>query len=118
MTEKQAYKAGFLLRCAERGLSEAETEKLAAAALEMRKAAGLGDALGRGAELAVKLPLIAGGLALGGGLATGVLGGKALARAVDPPADIESINRQELIDAYNEYAAEMEARIRERTAKS
>jgi hypothetical protein len=102
MTPREGFKFGFLLRCAEEGLSVDEAQARAARGLE-KQAFGLSDL--------VKLPeaigslggkvVLAGGLAsaLGGGLA-----GHALAKMQDDEADPAEIRRQELIDAYTTQA--------------
>lgn len=118
MTEKQAYKLGFLLRCAELGENSAGVERLARRASLMRKEAWLGGllggSLGVAGDLGIKLPLFAGLTSLAAGVGTGYVGGKTLAKMTNPSYKAEQVNEDELIDAYNEYAAMMEARNRDR----
>jgi hypothetical protein len=102
MTPQEGFKFGFLLRCAEEGLSLDETQQRAVAVLEKR-----GGAL----DLAAQAPgalwslgtkgLMLGGLGIAG---AGGLGGYALAKMREGDVDPAEIRRQELIDTYNTQA--------------
>jgi hypothetical protein len=100
---KDAFKVGFLTRCAEEGLTGAAID----ARLELlEKAAegGLaGDLLDAGTTLAIGLPI---------GL--GVLGGGALgygaAKMTEPVVSDDAIKAQELAHAYRVYADRIKAR--------
>lgn len=93
MDVKQAFRVGFLARCAEEGLSPEETE---ARAESFRKQAILGGI--------AKYPALAVLLAGAGGLGAGYAAGGLSKKKVDP-ADVR---RQELIGTYNTYAEQAE----------
>ena len=103
LTPNQMFKVGFLLRCADEGLSEEATAERVQAAQQfvghIEKQGQLGG-VGKGMSLAKSLvlwSLIGGGLAGGaGGYAAGVL--------TDEPADPEEVKKQELIAAYQQHA--------------
>jgi hypothetical protein len=88
LDDRQAFRYGFLARCAEAGLAHD-------AALE--KAAGWGEMMAQG-------PLLvgAGGLAAAAGV--GALGGTALAHAQEGDLDPAEVKKRELIAAYNTFA--------------
>ncbi len=100
MDERGKFKYGFLLKCAEAGLSPAETDALV-------KRAGILDTM-------MKVPRFVGGLgALGllGAAGVGATGGLALASATDhTAADPSEIKKQELTAAYNTFRQQMEQR--------
>ena len=122
MTPREAFKAGFLLRCAEEGLDEAQTMKRAEAGLAglAKQALGPGVGVGTVLDILTKAPgaLMGAGqmaalpFAIGGtaGLVGGGLAGHYAAKAMDPGYDHDDLKRQELIEAYNQSADDVTAR--------
>lgn len=113
LSDRQSFKFGFYRRCAEEGLSEAETqarlEKVAELAASLEKGADLGqmlDPLWWG-ERFVATPMA---VALGGGAVAGGLGGYALAKAREGTLDPEDVQNRELIAAYNAYGDQIRMR--------
>lgn len=105
ISDKNAFRLGFLTRCAEEGLTgEALAGRIAAASPE--KTAGLTDLLK--------------GLGLAGGAAAGVglLGGGALgygaAKMTEPEITDDDIKQQELAETYRIYAERARAKQRAR----
>lgn len=103
VTEKEAFKLGFLQRCAEEQLTgPALTQRLDAAAVFVKNAAGFipqsvsdsFSALGNVAYTPLMLATVGGGLA-------GHLAGK----MTEPDVDEEDIKARELAAAYKAYAA-------------
>jgi hypothetical protein len=116
MTPREGFKYGFLLRCAEEGLTAEEAEKRAARGLEKQAEDSLlGKALGTvGGDVYSGVKGVATGIpgwvrdygpwALGLG-ALGVAGaggltGHLLAKTQEGDIDPEEVQRQELIQAY------------------
>jgi hypothetical protein len=110
MTPREGFKYGFLLRCAEEGLTAQEAEERAARGLEkhagtIKDVVDVGTglvSLGSGLTskaLSYGIPLGIGAAALGGGL-----GGYGLAKMHEGDVDPEEIQRQELISAYHAQA--------------
>ncbi len=103
LTEKQAFRYGFLLRCAEAGHDAAA---LAEAGVK-RAEEGIGSKLiglgGKGLVLGLTLPFAA-----AAGL--GALGGAGVAKMRETPVDPDEVRNQELIAAYDSYARQ--ARLR------
>jgi hypothetical protein len=111
MTPREGFKYGFLLRCAEEGLTADEAEERAARGLEKRALdpwgmikdigkAGLNlGQWGAGKALGWGIPIGLGAAALGGG---GL--GYGLAKLQEGDVDPEEIQRQELITAYQTQA--------------
>ena len=97
---KDAFKVGFLTRCAEEGL----TGELIGARLEALEKQG-NDVLNAGLTLGVGVPV---GLSLLGG---GVLGYGA-ARLAEPKLSDDDIKAQELAHTYRVYADRLKARRR------
>lgn len=105
LTAKDAFRLGFLLRCAEDGRTPEQIRS-------MTKVAGVGSewlkslmSLGAGAgELAIKAPLYAGGALLAGSAATGALAGHTAAKLTEADSDPEETKRQELMAAYKRHA--------------
>lgn len=97
--DKEAFRLGFLTRCAEEGLTGEKLEARLAAAATVTKqssaAAGLGLLLG--------VP-IAAGLAGGGAIGYG------LAKAHEPPLDEDEIKAQEIANTYRVFAERAKAR--------
>jgi len=92
-TDKEAFRLGFLARCAEEGLTG---EKLAA---RIKQAGDLTNSIG---------------YLLGVPVATGLLGGGAigygLAKMHEPPLDEDEIKAQEIADTYRVFAQRAKAR--------
>lgn len=97
LDDRTAFKAGFLLRCAEAGLTADET------AQAMEKAAGIFDN-----EIGAALALGVGGLGAAG--AAGALGGSVLAHMNQHHVDPDEVKKQELIAAYNTFADQLRHR--------
>lgn len=111
LTPGDAFKVGFLLKCAEDGLTPAETlarVSAARAAVEKRAfdpidrlANGIGSAFGGVTDVAKGLASYAVPAALIAPPAIGALGGYALARATDvDDTDVGEIKNREVIDEY------------------
>jgi len=107
LSPREAFKFGFLLRCADEGLDEAETQqriKLASLFIDNvqdpgihKQAMGtLGKLLGGSAKLGLL------GMAAGGGL--GLAGGYMAGKLTDKEVDPDDIKQQELIAAYQQEA--------------
>lgn len=108
MTDREAFKFGFLMRCADEGLSPAQTQ-------ERIKLANLGSQL-MGA--AVGLPAVAAVGGLGLAAAGGAGAGHLMAKATEPEMDAEDAKLQELIAAYRQQtdqARRQAARVSYRT---
>ena len=92
-TDKEAFRLGFLARCAEEGLTG---EKLAA---RIKQAGEVTDSIG---------------YMLGVPVAAGLLGGGAigygLAKAHEPPLDEDEIKAQEIANTYRVFAERAKAR--------
>lgn len=124
MTPKQAFKFGFLLRCADENLGQEETDarvKYAMAILsaeepcprversvidraleewEKQAVVDIGSAIGGLAGLAKNL----GFAGLAGGAALGAGGGYLAAKMTEKDVDTEEMKKQELIAAYKQQA--------------
>jgi len=96
LTARQAFQFGFLLKCAEDGLSPAQIEERLDAALEKQ---AFGETIGKAVDLAAGM----GGL----GLAAGGLGGAGLGymlgSATEPTVDADEIKKRELISVLQQY---------------
>lgn len=113
LTEKEAFRLGFLTRCAEEGLTgDALQTRIKAAAEKKADLAAflslLGGAARTGWEGAKGLAATGGQLAIGVpaavGLAGGGLGGYALAKFNEPNITDDDVKAQELADTYRRYA--------------
>ncbi len=99
MTPKEAFKAGFLIRCAEEGLSdEATHERIKTALFDvgsiMRGIGSIGSAIAGPALLTgVGLPIVA-----------GVTGGHLAAKAVDDDSDVNEAKTDEILAEYRRLA--------------
>ena len=97
---KEAFKLGFLTRCAEEGLTgEKLAVRLAGAEQFAKKSAGMLDS----AATLVGLPLAAGILG-GGGIGYG------LAKMHEPAIDEDEIKAQEIANTYRVFAERARAR--------
>lgn len=100
---RQAFKAGFLARCADAGLTSAETAALAKAAAA--KDASFWDALGRFGQTGA---VLGGTVALGAPVVAGALGGAGLAQLGDADdTDVADVKQRELVDEYTRQAADL-----------
>ena len=116
MTPREGFKYGFLLRCAEEGLTVEQAEKRAAKALEKQANYDfLGNvmtsAVGGAKDVIMAAPATAAswlgsgvGLAGIGAATTGALGGYGLAKMQEGDIDPAEIQREELISAYQMQA--------------
>lgn len=95
MTPRQAFKFGFLLKCAELGLSEAEQHDILDRAIKL--AAGPASAAW---SLVKGIPML--GFAAAGGLGAGA--GYLAAKATEPEVDPEEFKQWELIAALRQHA--------------
>lgn len=125
MTREEAFKFGFLLRCAEEGLSKAATDaraqrgcdllatqtKSANSFLEAIKAYAL-DPLRWGGEKALNLAMY--GIPLS--MAVGGAAGWGLANATQPDADVEQAKAQEMLDTYQMLAEQARQNAERRRA--
>lgn len=119
MTEQEAFKIGFLLFCADAGMSPAQTaEHIEKAAGMHKRAAGVGETAsnfvsGVGSGIGTAVATAAGGLSeaakwllgnaklsLIGGPLAGLLGGYALANMNDDTFDVDEAKKQEEIAEY------------------
>ncbi len=111
LTPAQMFKVGFLLRCADEGLSEEATAERVQTAQQfvdhIEKQGGLGDA-------AVSMAKFVKGLGLwslvGGGLVGGA-GGYAAGVLTDEPTEPEEVKKQELIAAYQQHADQVRRQL-------
>ncbi|NDD52538.1 hypothetical protein EBZ39_01445 [bacterium] len=124
LTDKEAFRLGFLARCAEEGLHGAQLQERIKSAAEKQAiwpvllglggltlagqaiTGGLSKAIDSTALLAGTVP--AAGLALGSGLGYGV------ARATEPNITDDDIKSQELADTYRIYADRARAKSKAR----
>lgn len=98
MTPREAFKFGFLLRCADENLSDEEThERIKLAEALLPKQAALVPELFNAAG-----NLTYGGAVLGllGAAGAGGLGGYTLAKATEPDVSVEEQKQRELTQAY------------------
>lgn len=106
LTQRQAFKFGFLMRCADEGLTAEETlERVKTAA-----ALAHGEPLIKEALIPEALNILYKGglLGLAGGALAGAGGGYMLAKATDKEVDPEEQKVNELIAAYRRNAARAE----------
>lgn len=95
MTPRDAFKVGFMLGCADQGLSGQESAEL------MNKAAEL---LEKNADLLGNLGSIIGTTALVAPIAAGAGAGYLAHQAANPEIDEDSIRKRELIEEFRHYA--------------
>lgn len=103
LTNRQAFKVGFLLRCADEGLSSEEVKnRIEKAAMLFEKEAdskpGLLADAGKSALMAA--------IAVGAGLpiGAGLIGGTLAANLTSNPIDEEDVRKKELINEYKRLA--------------
>lgn len=102
VTEKEAFKLGFLYRCAEEGVAGEELQARVKTAAEVVKQGFIdlskwNNALANMGNLAY--------LPLAGATIAGGLGGHALAKLTEPDVDEDDLKAKELAAAYKAYAA-------------
>ncbi len=114
LTARQAFKFGFLRRCAQEGLDEGNTqERLTkaaslAASFEKQALPSLRELLSPSTYAGVLFqPPVA---ALGAGASLGGLGGYILAKAQEGTLDPEDAQKRELIAAYDAYGKQVAMR--------
>ena len=97
MTPREAFKIGFLMQCADEGLSGEQTAgRISQLADRLEKAAGLGDVLDTaksGLVTSLAIPVAAG---------AGI--GYLAHRAAVPEVDEDDVKKRELIDEFRHYA--------------
>ena len=103
MTPREGFKYGFLLRCAEEGLTAKEAEARAARGLEKQAVDGW-DTVKNVVMGAPGFITSAGGWGALGLAGLGGLGGYGLAKLQESDIDPEDVQREELINAYNTQA--------------
>lgn len=100
LSAAEAFKFGFLLRCADENLSPAQTQervKLASGLLSHLKAAGVFDTGLKLLNTSLAVPIIASGLA-------GAAGGYGLSKMTTNDVNPDDIKNQELIAAFQQQA--------------
>lgn len=112
LNSEQAFKAGFLMRCAEEGLTIDQIHERIQLALAVEKKASLMSPINTALRGAGGLAL---GLGIGVPLAVGSLGGLAVAKATaDIDDSVDALKQRELIETYQQLADEAEARVAEK----
>jgi hypothetical protein len=108
LTEREAFKFGFLKRCAEEGLSKEEADNRVKLAYDKLQHIKSGDwrtlVPGLSKLLLMDVPLAVGGLGIGAAGTAGVAGGLGLAKATEPEGDSEEAKTRELIDALHMHS--------------
>jgi hypothetical protein len=114
MTPQEAFKFGFLMRCAEEGLQAEEIyERAQQALIKVANPGIVGAGVGAGASMAWPVvkgvaglgqTALIGGLLASAGLGAG--GGYMAAKLTEPDMDAEEAKTQELITTYQLFADE------------
>jgi hypothetical protein len=104
MSRREAFKFGFLLKCAELGLDAAGTRAFVDEAIEKIAADGIGI-WGKGKDLLTGLQHL-GGWGLAAGVGAGAGTGYLAARMTEPDVDAEEYKKMELIAALRQHAAQ------------
>jgi hypothetical protein len=98
LTPREAFKIGFVLRCADEGLSATETsERVEKAAALLEKQAGLWDTTKGIGNLGWNIGVIA-------PLAVGLGGAYMLHKATEDTVDVEDLRKRELIAEMKHWA--------------
>ena len=113
MNPKEAFKVGFLHKCAEDGLTPAQTFKRARTATTMMKTSGalseiLRGLFGAGGSAASGAWRVGAPLALLGPPAAGALGGYGLSQLGEETFDAEEAKKRELVSAYERASQQLE----------
>lgn len=103
MSPREAFKFGFLLKCAEAGLDAAATRSLVDQAIEKIASDGVG-LWGKGKDLLSLLQQL-GGWGLAAGVGTGAGLGYMTAKMTEPNVDAEEYKKMELIAALRQQTA-------------
>src|SRR5262245_2457516 len=98
MTPKEAFKIGFLLRCADEALTGDQVSE------RMQKAAAWTDLIKTPFNWAGSALKATPAWLLGASAATGILGGYATHKMMQPTVDEEDVKKQELINELRAYA--------------
>lgn len=122
LSQREAFKIGFLTRCAALGLTQDETIELAKTAAARVKA-GFLDKVWQGVKDVGNVVRTAGGVGLAGLAlappALGYAGGYGLGRATDiDDEDVDAIQQRELIDELLRQKARLEHRNRRYRVRS
>lgn len=123
LTPQEAFKVGFLARCARDGLTPPQMlarVKLAGDLLEKHAVLGglMGGAAGAAGGVANRVAGLGIPLALAAPPIVGGLGGYALARMTDvDDTDVDAIKNQELVDEYRRQAEALRRRRAVRDSK-
>jgi len=99
LSPAEAYKFGFLIRCAQEGLDDDGVDA------RVRKAASFEGLLGRTAGTGLAA------LALGS-LGLGAVAGHAGSRLLDPEFDVKELQRKELAELYGSFADDLDDKNR------
>ena len=101
LTEREAFRIGFLKRAAERGVTPTEAMQM------VKQATPWGALLGAGALFGIGLPMLAGGVT-----------GSIHANIADVDKDdIKRLKKKQLLDALKSETAAIRSRIERRKAK-
>jgi hypothetical protein len=119
ITEQDAFKLGFLTRCAEEKLTGADLDARLEKVAELNKKAAWGDGLLSslglsGIQGGLKDSLLAYGAALSIPFGASILGGSALGygagKMVEPTINDDELKTRELVDTYKLYADKAKSR--------
>jgi hypothetical protein len=122
MTNQEAFKVGFLMKCAEHGLTAEETDMVIKRGAAMVKLAGVGSVAAATAKAGGKAAGTIGSALLNklwwmgivGPPVIGGLTGYALSGAGSAPYDMEEAKRQEELAEYQRAADELQRSVRNR----
>ena len=113
MTDKEAYKIGFMIKCAELGI-DPEVAAVNLVKYAFDPLALISKLLGAGTNVAGTALKWAIPLGLGGSLLTGGAAGHYAARATTPNIDIGEIKKDEETEAYETAIAKLRNNLRRR----
>ena len=115
LTSKEQFRMGFLLRCAEEGLSGDEIEGRVKMALVGVTGAAFGlPALANAARAYLTLPFQLGAVGLGAAAIAGPAVGYSMAKMQQDDADPDEAKRQELIATYSQQADKIRRSMKQR----
>lgn len=104
MTPREAFKFGFLLKCAELGLDQAQIRAVVEDAIEKTASDGGGIGIwGKGKDLLSGLQSL-GAWGIAGGVGAGAGAGYLAAKMTEPDVDADEYKQMELIAAMRQYA--------------
>jgi hypothetical protein len=109
---RQAFRFGFLLKCAHAGVGPDRAEAVAEGLLKEGGLKEMASALGTWATMGTQGVLAVGGAGLGLAAAGGAGLGLAAAHASEPSIDPAEVKRRELTDAYSSFADQLESQHR------